>query len=117
MVNNFSTADTESRHACRLDDGAQSVGLVVPATAPAGVFRNITSNANYRSFTQYAASEPMCLSANQTAELTAGVPGPTPYPSDQFNAQYTASYLLGGATSKTRTASQVNEHLLLLIDA
>jgi len=98
----------------RLDDGSQSVGLIIPATAPDGKFRNITTNANYRSFTQYAASSPMCLSANQTAEFVEQFPPPVPYPSDQYNAQYTTSYLLGGVSSTIRTASQVNSNALIL---
>ena len=56
----------------------------------------------------------MCLDANQTAELIEQFPAALPYPSDQFNAEYTASYLLGGNTSRIRTASQVSSNFLLI---
>ena len=50
----------------RLDDGSQTMGSFFPSTAPPGVFRDISSVGNYRAYSQYAKTAPLCLSRNES---------------------------------------------------
>lgn len=107
-ANQIASAAVVELLASKLDDGFQDPQRSLPTTAGPGEFQNVGSG-NFRGVQQYASTQPLLLPKDlSTVDFVANCTPPAPYPSDTYNAQLTATYLIGRNVSTVRTQDQTS---------